>query len=197
MSLEYNCALAADVVLFGFMPEEKLAVVLIQRKNPPHKDKWALPGGFISAAESFALIDKIDKAVAEKALRKLSLLQSQGKKLSFSLNLSGEEIESKQGNNLLLAKFETNEILANTDHKLQNIQHISVFPNPSYNEICINSNITDNSIIEIFNTTGTKVYETFSKPENKKINVSKYTPGIYMIKVQHKNTILVKKILIY
>ena len=51
MALQFNCALAADVVLFGFMPEEKLAVILIQRKNSPFKDKWALPGGFINEDE--------------------------------------------------------------------------------------------------------------------------------------------------
>ena len=51
MSLRENCALTADIVLFGFRPEKKLAVLLIKRGNEPFKGKWALPGGFVERDE--------------------------------------------------------------------------------------------------------------------------------------------------
>lgn len=51
MSLRENCALTTDVVLFGFKPEQKLAVLLIKRGKEPFKDKWALPGGFVKRDE--------------------------------------------------------------------------------------------------------------------------------------------------
>ena len=40
---------ATDVVLFGIGPE--VSVLLIQRKNEPFKDAWALPGGFVDPDE--------------------------------------------------------------------------------------------------------------------------------------------------
>lgn len=44
-------ALTADCVAFGF-DGQHLKVLLIQRKNEPFKDAWALPGGFVNIDES-------------------------------------------------------------------------------------------------------------------------------------------------
>ncbi|QEN04332.1 EAL domain-containing protein [Thiospirochaeta perfilievii] len=52
-----------------------------------------LPGAFISAAESLNLIGKIDKVIAEKAMKKLKILNDNGYNVTFALNLSGKEIE--------------------------------------------------------------------------------------------------------
>ena len=52
MSVRENCALTTDVVLFGFKPEKKLAVLLIKRGKEPFKDKWALPGGFVKETKN-------------------------------------------------------------------------------------------------------------------------------------------------
>lgn len=41
---------ATDVVLFGIEATE-VYVLLIQRKNPPFKNVWALPGGFLNKGE--------------------------------------------------------------------------------------------------------------------------------------------------
>jgi len=46
-----NPGLTVDCVVFG-LDEESLKVVLIKRKCPPFKDKWALPGGFVEMEES-------------------------------------------------------------------------------------------------------------------------------------------------
>jgi 8-oxo-dGTP diphosphatase len=46
-------AVAADCVIFA-MREEDLAVLLVQRKNPPFRGAWALPGGFVNPDEPLA-----------------------------------------------------------------------------------------------------------------------------------------------
>jgi 8-oxo-dGTP diphosphatase len=41
-----------DAVVFGYSKNEGVSVLLIQRKYPPYKDLWALPGGFVLDEES-------------------------------------------------------------------------------------------------------------------------------------------------
>ncbi len=43
-------ALTADAVLLGVRDGE-IAVLLVERKNPPYAGRWALPGGFVEAGE--------------------------------------------------------------------------------------------------------------------------------------------------
>ena len=45
-------SLTVDAVVFGYEPAEGLAVLLVKRKLPPFKGKWALPGGFVLKNES-------------------------------------------------------------------------------------------------------------------------------------------------
>ncbi|MGB3300771.1 MAG: NUDIX domain-containing protein [Phormidesmis sp.] len=54
-------ALTVDCVVFGYEADIALKVLLIQRKLPPHKGKWALPGGFV----------QMDESVDEAAVREL------------------------------------------------------------------------------------------------------------------------------
>ncbi|MGJ8656643.1 MAG: NUDIX domain-containing protein [Akkermansiaceae bacterium] len=44
-------ALSVDCVIIGLSPTGK-HLLLIQRKNPPFKDHWALPGGFHDPGET-------------------------------------------------------------------------------------------------------------------------------------------------
>lgn len=44
--------LTVDAVVFGYSKAEGVAVLLIQRKYPPFKDEWAIPGGFVLEEES-------------------------------------------------------------------------------------------------------------------------------------------------
>lgn len=44
--------LTVDAVVFGYSKAEGVAVLLIQRKYPPFKDEWAIPGGFVLESES-------------------------------------------------------------------------------------------------------------------------------------------------
>ncbi|MCR4288383.1 MAG: EAL domain-containing protein, partial [Deltaproteobacteria bacterium] len=51
-----------------------------------------LPGAFIEVAERFGLINRIDRMIIEKTIRKQAQLKKQGKDISFSMNLSGAEL---------------------------------------------------------------------------------------------------------
>ncbi len=44
-------ALTVDIILYGFI-EGSLRLLLVQRKNEPFKEKWALPGGFVDEHET-------------------------------------------------------------------------------------------------------------------------------------------------
>jgi 8-oxo-dGTP diphosphatase len=54
-------AVTVDCVVFTII-EQQLSVLLVQRKRPPFKGKWALPGGFI----------RIDESLEDAARRELS-----------------------------------------------------------------------------------------------------------------------------
>ncbi|MCM8570193.1 NUDIX hydrolase [Gramella jeungdoensis] len=47
---EQNIAITVDSVVFCKV-NNKFKVLLIQRKNDPFKDQWALPGGFVEEGE--------------------------------------------------------------------------------------------------------------------------------------------------
>ena len=47
-------SITADVVIFA-MHENDLKVLLVQRKNPPYKNHWAIPGGFVEIDEDLEL----------------------------------------------------------------------------------------------------------------------------------------------
>ena len=48
-----NPALAIDLVVFGYH-ENRLSVLLLNRKEEPFKDSWTLPGAFLQMEETFA-----------------------------------------------------------------------------------------------------------------------------------------------
>lgn len=43
---------AVDAIVFGYSRTEGVSVLLIQRKYPPFKNSWAIPGGFVLTDES-------------------------------------------------------------------------------------------------------------------------------------------------
>ena len=46
-----RAATAVDCVVFGW-DEDQLKIMLIKRGREPHKDEWALPGGFLQENET-------------------------------------------------------------------------------------------------------------------------------------------------
>lgn len=57
MKIEQNIKVAVDAVVFGY-DQKGLSVLLIERKHPDGKKKWALPGGFVEDDEGLELAVK-------------------------------------------------------------------------------------------------------------------------------------------
>jgi len=49
---KYKINLSVDAIVFGYDPENGIALLLIKRKNPPFQHNWALPGGLVKSDES-------------------------------------------------------------------------------------------------------------------------------------------------
>lgn len=54
-------SVTVDMLIFTITDKGQLQLMLIQRKNPPYKDCWAIPGGFVN----------IDESVKTAAIREL------------------------------------------------------------------------------------------------------------------------------
>ena len=59
-----NIKVAVDAVVFGYSKSEGVQVLLIQRKYPPFKNSWAIPGGFVLSDES--LEDAVRRELVEE-----------------------------------------------------------------------------------------------------------------------------------
>lgn len=66
-------AITVDCVIFG-KGNDGMHVLLIQRKNPPYQDCWALPGGFLDPEES-PLTAAARELKEETGLTNISLTQ--------------------------------------------------------------------------------------------------------------------------
>ncbi|MEL6590959.1 MAG: NUDIX domain-containing protein [Bacteroidota bacterium] len=64
MTDKNNIHLAVDAVVFGYQPQKGISVLLIERKYPPHKGQWAIPGGFVLEEES--LEQAVKRELAEE-----------------------------------------------------------------------------------------------------------------------------------
>jgi 8-oxo-dGTP diphosphatase len=51
-SSDQHIKVAVDAIVFGYSKHEGVSVLLIQRKYPPFKNDWAIPGGFVLETES-------------------------------------------------------------------------------------------------------------------------------------------------
>lgn len=58
-----NPSLAIDLVVFGYH-EERLSVMLLNRKEAPFRNSWTLPGGFLQMTETFS--DTCDRVLKTK-----------------------------------------------------------------------------------------------------------------------------------
>jgi len=48
--LKQNIKVTVDAVVFGYT-KQQMQILLVKRKNDPHKGMWALPGGFVEDDE--------------------------------------------------------------------------------------------------------------------------------------------------
>ena len=76
-------ALTADCVLFGEDPSG-LKLLLIQRKNEPYKDFWALPGGFMN-------MDETIEACAQRELKEETGLEINNLKQLHTFSAPGRD----------------------------------------------------------------------------------------------------------
>ncbi|MBR9861091.1 NUDIX hydrolase [bacterium] len=47
-----NIKVTVDAIVFSYDPLQGVSILLIKRKNPPFKESWAIPGGFVEDEES-------------------------------------------------------------------------------------------------------------------------------------------------
>lgn len=62
-----------DAAVFGYSKTDGVSVLLIQRRYPPFKDLWALPGGFVKEAES--LEEAVQRELEEETGIKVNYLE--------------------------------------------------------------------------------------------------------------------------
>ena len=66
-------SVAVDAVVFGYSKSDGVSVLLVQRKYPPFKNFWALPGGFVHEDES--LEEAVQRELGEETGIKVSYLE--------------------------------------------------------------------------------------------------------------------------
>lgn len=86
----------------------------------------------------------------------------------------------------------------NNNSKTENIEGLQIYPNPVTNGRIYISTEQNSSTkeIEIYDMLGKKVLNTTLTNNNKEINISNLTPGIYMIKITENNTSATRKLVI-
>lgn len=72
MVQDQHISVAVDAVVFGY-DKKGLSLLLIERKNPAGKKKWALPGGFVEEDEN--LQDAARRELQEETNLSLNYLQ--------------------------------------------------------------------------------------------------------------------------
>ncbi len=81
--------------------------------------------------------------------------------------------------------------------KSNNLEFISIYPNPSANGVFYVSNEQLATLdITVFDTTGKIVLKQVSNNPSTQINLSKQTKGIYFVKIDNKNMVVTKKVVV-
>ena len=78
---------------------------------------------------------------------------------------------------------------------LNNLSHISLYPNPVENLLIIQSNTGSINKIEIFNIEGQRILEYSSDRQRIEIDLMKIPSGLYFAKISSGNDIIAKKII--
>ncbi|MGJ8591877.1 MAG: T9SS type A sorting domain-containing protein [Aquaticitalea sp.] len=75
------------------------------------------------------------------------------------------------------------------------IEDLSIYPNPVSNgKIYITTKLNLTKEIEIFDVLGKKIYST--SMFGKELNISKLTPGIYILKIKENNSSATRKLVV-
>lgn len=84
-------------------------------------------------------------------------------------------------------------ILSGIEQVTDNTGQIKVYPNPSNNNVIIESDVAKLGIVNIYNSLGEIVVQIKSGNTREQIDVSKLPAGIYMIQAQNKYLKLIKE----
>jgi hypothetical protein len=91
-------------------------------------------------------------------------------------------------------KFNLN-ILDKTKIPTKTKPEIKIGPNPCSSTLTI-KNITPNSKIYLIDISGRRVFKKLVRNDNIQLNTFNFSNGVYLLKIEHKNDILIKKITI-
>ncbi len=77
----------------------------------------------------------------------------------------------------------------------ETIEDLNIYPNPVSNgKIYITTKLNLSKEIEIFDVLGKKIYST--SMFGKELNISKLTPGIYILKIKENNSSATRKLVV-
>jgi bacillopeptidase F len=103
---------------------------------------------------------------------------------------------NKSGNNLYLDNIWVYEGAEPVSIVENNLENLSVYPNPTENNITVNvsNNNLQNATIEIFDLLGKSIYRKKVYQKNSKINLNTYSKGIYLLKFSNDDGTILNKI---
>jgi len=117
MAIDQNILVTVDAVIFCDY-KTNLSVLLIQRKNPPFKDGWALPGGFVEDDEDLVkscareLEEETGLIVNERELQQVAAFGAPGRDprgrtvtIAFTTKLKGKAPAIKGADDAALAQW--------------------------------------------------------------------------------------------
>ncbi len=77
----------------------------------------------------------------------------------------------------------------------ESIEDLSIYPNPVSNgKIYISTKLNLSKEVEIFDVLGKKIYST--SMFGKELNISKLSPGIYILKIKENNISATRKLVV-
>ena len=123
--------LSVDAVVFGYK-EGNISVLLIKRKYPPFKGKWAIPGGFVTNEES--LEEAVERELFEETAVKINYLEQ--------LYTFGNPDRDPRGRVVTIAYFglvkpDAFSLFASTDAEQAQWFYINELPDLSFDHLSI------------------------------------------------------------
>jgi len=132
-------AVTVDIILFT-KENDEVSVLLIQRGNPPFKNMWAFPGGFVDIDETlenaalreleeetgitgiklkqFYTVDKVDRDPRQRTISVVFTGHSPSKNISYSAADDAKNVAWFNINEIEELAFDHNEILERAKNEL-------------------------------------------------------------------------------
>ncbi|MDD4748322.1 MAG: T9SS type A sorting domain-containing protein, partial [Salinivirgaceae bacterium] len=82
------------------------------------------------------------------------------------------------------------EIINEAETMLGNETLFMVYPNPTSDFVTINTNRTENCVLELYNASGVRVYQSNVISTTTKINTTNYKTGIYYVRLVKEGEVL-------